>query len=535
MKEPTKLTLQKLHADFAARLPGRWEAIEKQWNTLNQHFDKQGLKDLHLAVHTLYGTTGSYGYPLLGRVMRDFEVYLKQLLDYREVNATHRSEISHLFLQIKETIQKATIPKTHARPLSKRAIENRFLLYLVEVEGQFERDLQKNLSEAGYELVLLKTFAELHVIIKKRLPAAIVIDGCHLDNDESKSLERLSYYYQITLICVVKQDDVPTRLKSIQAGVTVFLCKPVNVFHLINRLVQICRLSVNENYRILILEDSESLAAYYALILEEAGMTVRALTNPMDLMREMDDFDPRLLLLDLYLPGCTGFELAKVVRQEERYTSLPIVFVSTETDRYKQLAILNGCGGDDFLTKPVLPQNLVAAIKSRVHRSALVVSYIIQDSLTQLLNHSYSLTQLELEIARAHREHQWISVAMIDLDHFKKVNDDYGHPVGDMVLKKVAGFISGMLRHTDFIGRYGGEEFVIIFPNTSMENAVRLCNKIREKFATEPFVDNENEFFVTLSVGIANYPTYQTVDALIAAADRALYQAKLKGRNRVEF
>lgn len=535
MNEFAKIQLQELHADYVKQLPGKWEAIEKQWNILSQCFDKCGLKDLYLAVHTLSGAIGNYGYVELSRNMRDFEEYLQQLLDYSEVNATHCSEISHMVAQIKEIIQKKTSAQFSEVVLSNKAIENHLLLYLVEAQGKFEHDLQKSLSEVGYELVLLKTLAELLVFTEKRLPAAIIIDGCHLDDKEISVLERLKQYHQITMLCLVKHDDLSTRIKSIQAGASVFLCKPINVSYLTNRLVQICSMSANENYRILILEDSEYLAAYYALILEEAGMTVRAITNPMNLMKEMRDFNPRLLLLDLYLSGCTGFDLAKVVRQEERYASLPIVFVSTETDRYKQLAILSGCGGDDFLTKPVLPQNLVAAIKSRAQRSALVVSYIVQDSLTQLLNHSYSLTQLELEIARAHREHQGISVAMIDLDHFKLVNDEYGHPVGDMVLKKVAGYISGVLRRTDFIGRYGGEEFIIIFSNTSMDNAVRLCNKICEKFSTEPFADNGNEFFVTLSIGIANYPTYQTADALVAAADRALYQAKLKGRNRVDY
>ncbi len=123
---------------------------------------------------------------------------------------------------------------------------------------------------------------------------------------------------------------------------------------------------------------------------------------------------------------------------------------------------------------------------------------------------------------------------MVDLDNFKLVNDQYRHPVGDLILKKIAGFLAGMIRHTYFIGRYGGEEFAIILPKTNLASAIKLCNRIREKFTSTNFEANGNTFHLTLSIGIADFPTYQTVDSLVAAADRALYQAKSKGRNRVE-
>lgn len=402
-------------------------------------------------------------------------------------------------------------------------------------KGKFERSLQDNLKEVGYNLTFVKTLSKLKSLIKSECPAAIIIDECHLSEENIPELEKLQQTYHISMVCTVDNDDVPTRLKSIRAGASMFLQRPIDIFYLANRLIHLCSLAAKADYRVLILEDSESLANYYALVLEEAGMRVRVLTKPTQLMYELEEFNPNLLLLDLYLPECSGLDLARMVRQEERYAGLPIIFVSTENDRYKQLNILNSCGGDDFLTKPVFPQNLIAAVKSRAQRSALIVSYIVQDGLTKLLNHTYILTQLELQIARAQREPQTISVAMIDLDNFKQVNDKYGHPTGDMVLKKIANFLSSRIRHTDFIGRYGGEEFAIIFPNTSPPAAIRLCDRIRERFAVTIFEANDNAFQVTLSIGVADFPTYKSVDSLIAAADRALYRAKSNGRNRVEF
>ena len=535
MSQDDKTKLHQFQVDYAQPLLGNWAAIEAQWHTLSQYFDKPGVAAFHHVVHSLHEASSTCGYVLISQMLRDLEVYLEQLLNYQGITTTQKNEVSHLIERIKNTLQMDQKPLLGKTEFSHRVIDTRLILYLVGEKENFEHELQTSLRGIGYKLILLKTVDDLQATIKKQLPAAIILDELHFEDKRINELDKLRQYYQVTLLCIVKKDDLDTRLKSIRAGVTIFLRKPVNVFYLTNRLVQLCGLSRKEMDRILILESSESLATYYALILEEAGMNVHAITDPAQLMHELQDFNPRLLLLDLYFPGCTGFDLARVVRQEERYASLPIVCVSTESDRYKQLAILNDCGGDDFLTKPVLPQNLIAAVKSRAQRTALLVSYIIQDGLTNLLNHSYSLTQLELEIARAHREHHPIVVAMLDLDDFKRVNDTYGHPIGDMVLKKLARFMSDMLRHTDFIGRYGGEEFIIIFPNTNLTNAVRLCNKIREKFSAHSFKAEGLEFNVTLSAGLADYPTHQTVDALIAAADRALYQAKLKGRNRILF
>jgi diguanylate cyclase (GGDEF)-like protein len=165
----------------------------------------------------------------------------------------------------------------------------------------------------------------------------------------------------------------------------------------------------------------------------------------------------------------------------------------------------------------------------------LLNSYIALDSLTKLLNHTYILKQLSFEILRAERLKQHISLAMIDLDYFKQINDKYGHPVGDLVLKKFAELILARVRKTDFVGRYGGEEFSIIFPNTSQEMAYKLCTELCDKVSEHSFQIGDNTFYVTLSVGIAEYPSFITSDNIVAAADRALYRAKANGRNRVEI
>src|SRR5581483_11480586 len=151
----------------------------------------------------------------------------------------------------------------------------------------------------------------------------------------------------------------------------------------------------------------------------------KTINNPLDTLRAISEFKPDLLLLDIYMPGCTGIEIASVLRQDPKYMHIPIIFLSSEEDKFKQLAALN-LGGDDFLTKPVLPQHLIAAVKMRAKRAGIITSFIARDSLTNLYNHSSILHYLDLEMERAQRNQTPLSFVMIDIDFFKKINDRFG-------------------------------------------------------------------------------------------------------------
>lgn len=239
---------------------------------------------------------------------------------------------------------------------------------------------------------------------------------------------------------------------------------------------------------------------------------------------------PDMVLMDLYLPGCTGVELAQVIRQDRSYVSMPIVFLSTDTDVERQLEALD-TGGDDFLTKPIGDQYLISAVQSRARRSRILDSVVSRDSLTGLLKHTRIKELLDTEVERVRRSGSALAVAMIDLDRFKAVNDNYGHQSGDAVLKSLARLLRERLRSADSAGRYGGEEFLAILPDTDAEGARRVMDEIREAFVGLEHESGVNDqvFQVTLSVGIAEFRGDVSAEALTTAADRALYRAKEGG------
>jgi diguanylate cyclase (GGDEF)-like protein len=212
--------------------------------------------------------------------------------------------------------------------------------------------------------------------------------------------------------------------------------------------------------------------------------------------------------------------------------SLPIVYLSTETDLGCQLSALR-MGGDDFLTKPLTDPHLVAAVEIRAQRNRDLRALMTRDSLTELLNHVALKDRLAVELARSQRKGDKLAFVMLDIDEFKRVNDRFGHLAGDRVLRILAELLRQRVRMSDTVGRYGGEEFGIILPDCSIEDAARVIDKLRESFGDIRFGFDEERCRVTFSAGVAVAEPGMSVDDLIDRADQALYLAKREGRNRV--
>ena len=287
--------------------------------------------------------------------------------------------------------------------------------------------------------------------------------------------------------------------------------------------------------RVLVVDDDTDLAEHYRLVLLSAGIVVEVLHRPEQIIDRLGAFRPELVLMDLYMPDYPGQELAGVIRQYDNWASLPIVYLSAETDLELQIQAV-GRGADDFLTKPISDAHLVAAVRVRIDRARQLSAQISRDSLTGLLKHAAIKEMVDIEVARSQRNGTLITVAMLDIDHFKTVNDTYGHAVGDLVISSVAMLLRQRLRRSDIVGRYGGEEFAVILPECSEEDAYRLIEDIRLRFSTVHFNHEGREFTCTLSAGLASsrkLPDHGGAELLVAA-DEALYVSKRGGRNQVQ-
>lgn len=525
--------IQELFVSYSQNLPNKLQNIQNHWQELCENYTAKLFEDFYREVHSLTGSAGTYGYHELSKSARELESYLKTFLGAKVITTEKQIAISKLIKALLAT-ELRTDKIIYPDDLTS---EMNHLIYVLDQDSSFVSELRKEFNDAGFQLRRLNNFPELITLVqKKQLPLALIVDVEYLDMHNTEQLLSLEKEKDIVipLFCTAARGDIATRLRATRAGSVAFAQKPADAFYLTKVVAQITGPASSDPFKILVIDDSRSLAEYYALILQDAGMVTKILTNPLDTLDAVIDFGPDLLLLDIYMPECSGIELASILRQEPKFMHIPIIFLSAEEDKFKQLSALS-FGGDDFLTKPILPQHLVASVKSRAKRAGIISSFMMRDSLTGLLNHTNILHQLDLEILRAKHHNLPLTFAMIDLDHFKLVNDEYGHIMGDRVLKKLSELFITRLRKTDYVGRYGGEEFAIILPDTEAMQGKRLLDELREKFFQTKFDTNGTSFNVAFSGGIVSLQKNQTADQLIEAADQALYKAKLEGRNQVQL
>ncbi|MDX1456142.1 MAG: diguanylate cyclase [Marinobacter sp.] len=348
------------------------------------------------------------------------------------------------------------------------------------------------------------------------------------------TIEQLQERHETPIPVIFMSDEeggIETRLRASRCGGEEYFYPAVDPGQLIEKIETYTHGNTVEPYRVLVLDDSRAQAKFMETVLKKAGMKAHIITDPMQIIHALEQFSPEIIILDMYMPGCTGMEIARVIRQQDRFHSVPIIYLSAEDDVGKQLHAMS-LGGDDFLTKPIDPKHLVATIHNRGRRARSLLALMIRDSLTGLYNHTHTLHLLEQEIGKARQKEKPVCFAMLDIDYFKKVNDTFGHPIGDRVLRSLSMFLKQRLRKTDHIGRYGGEEFAIIFPDTSESDARAVLNEIRERFSELSQPAGDREFKVTFSCGVACWND-ETAQALCERADRALYRAKAEGRNCV--
>ncbi|HVK54940.1 MAG TPA: diguanylate cyclase [Burkholderiales bacterium] len=335
---------------------------------------------------------------------------------------------------------------------------------------------------------------------------------------------------QLFCLGVAKTLEVMVELGRV--GADVLIQAEQQTATALGRMLELIQTQEQDAFRVLVLEDSATAVAMIQRSLTQHGIDSKALNNPQQLLATVDQFRPDLVLMDMYMPHCTGVEAMRVLRQLPAYQALPVVYLSSETDMGMWIEALR-LGGDQFLTKPVNPVFLAAVVKSKIERHREMLRQSQHDSLTGLLNHTASKNRLSQLLAAAQPGEQ-LCVAMIDIDHFKSVNDTYGHPVGDQVIRSLGWLLKGRLRAWDIIGRYGGEEFIVVLRNASLSHAHAVLDRIRSDFSALPHDHGSGVMRATFSGGLAAYPIYSTSNELTEAADNALLEAKRRGRNRIE-
>ncbi len=529
--------LAALQRDYLAQLPQRLAAIEEAWSRLAaDSWAVEPARELLRLVHNLSGSGATFGVAELSAAAREFEQQLQAAIGERSPPAAQaRARMQAALAQLRAVVGRppavagswSTPPGTGVPATKGRT------LFLADADPVSGRQLALQLGHYGYRVRQLADPAALDAAIATESPAAVLLDVPLADGEGVQALGRLrARGFAGPVILLSAGGELAVRLSAVRAGAAAFFTRPVEIGELVDRLDTLVDPRPAEALRVLIVEDSIALADFYAAVLEHGGLRVVVVHDPMHALQVLDELDPDLILMDVYMPGCSGLELASVIRQQSRYLSIPIVFLSTEQDLGRQLEAL-GLGADDFLTKPIEAGHLLRAVQTRAERARALRRLMLHDSLTGVLNHTAITARLEDEIARAERAGLPLALAVIDVDQFKAVNDSHGHLIGDRVLRSLTRLLRQRLRRTDVVGRMGGEEFVIIMPDTDLEAGCGVLEAMRESFEQVEHQAASGPFRATFSCGLAAHRPGRSPVALIEAADGAMYRAKQAGRNRV--
>ena len=299
--------------------------------------------------------------------------------------------------------------------------------------------------------------------------------------------------------------------------------------------------------RILVAEDELTFRHMLKTFLTKWGYQVGVVSDGLEAWKVLQGEDrPRLALLDWMMPGMDGAEVCRAIREKKPD---PYVYLILLTSRDQKQDVVEGmeAGADDYLIKPFDPREL----RARIHAGERIIELedrliraqealrelATHDPLTGLLNRRASLESLSGELSRAYRSGNPVCIIMGDIDHFKRINDAHGHLAGDEVLCEVARRMQRSLRRYDTIGRFGGEEFLLVLPECSLEEGVKLAERVCDLVRSEPLKAKNEPLQVSISLGVtvANRLAPEDLEALLGAADAALYRAKEAGRDRVEF
>lgn len=533
--ESVREKLKGLRKVFETQLPEKVRQIEKAWEALYlDGWEPQKAEDTVRLLHTLAGTAGTFGFSAIREAARTMEAMLRAASRDGIVPAAgeHLAALKASCGEADVSLPSAVPREAEPEPVQPDGDE----IFLVDDNPVAGESIAVQLRCYGYRISTFSSLAALNDALKTATPGTIIMDLSFPEGSGAGAgavteiQSRLKT--PVPVMYLSGRSDFRSRLEAVRSNAAAYFVKPVDVCRMVDRLDVLTARKPRVPFRILIIDDEPLLADYHATVLRHADMTTAVVTDPAQTLDTLNDFRPELILMDVYMPGCSGVELANLIRQDETYIDIPIVYLSSETDVNRQLAAM-GRGGDDFLIKPIRPDHLITSVRLRADRYRMLRSFMLYDGLTGLLNHTKTKEQLDIEVSRAMRQHTMLSFAMIDIDHFKSVNDTYGHPVGDQVIRSLARLLRQRLRATDTVGRFGGEEFAVILPDTDERTALRILNELREDFAKIRHTGRGGLFPVTFSCGVVCLAPGSTVAVLLDEADKSLYAAKRSGRNRV--
>ena len=510
--------LAELRKDMAAFLAGEPDAIA----SLTGRF------------HRLAGSGGSYGFDDISIISKEIEQWLRRE-PIVAPSTENRTRLSSAVERLSAAFDTAALELDSIHELPQHG-DFGWRARIVGPSGLLQRQVEQILSQAGYIVSNDPGTGEPARVPLSERPDLLVLlaDPNGADPYATATAWSGAGAARPRAMMLVDSSGLADPVRAVSAGIDAVLAPDRVAAELPRYAKTLARVGAPPSRVLLAIKDA-GLASELTRTLEPANLQVAHYTDMASVHEALLREPPDVVLSEL-APGLDGLALTRLMRQDARFALLPVICLAREdtlTDRIEAIK----AGADHLLIHPVEGPLLTHLIVNRAERGRRLREMVHRDGLTGLLNHATLMAELEHTLEYARRHGETFGFVMADVDHFKRINDQYGHLVGDQVLLHLARLLQQTVRASDLIGRYGGEEFGLVLRRTDRAGAGILAGKLRHALVAEPALIGENKQLpVRISMGIACYPADGlTAAALALQAAQALYRAKRGGRDRVEY
>jgi|KBSSwiStaDraftv2_1062776.scaffolds.fasta_scaffold11763_2 diguanylate cyclase (GGDEF)-like protein len=402
-------------------------------------------------------------------------------------------------------------------------------------------EVDQKIETSGYELTLLDSVDELKEVLAAFAPHLVIVDAPFQDSLESigdmVKAARARLGRRLALLAFSDSGELPVRLRAMRAGADSFVPLPTQSSEVMGRMAELLDADTTDPFRVLIVEDDRSQAIFAESILRKAGMNTAAVTDPLAALDRLEGFNPELILMDLYMPNCSGMELTAIIREREAFINTPIVFLSGEHDEEKHFEALNA-GGDDFLSKPIRPKHLISAVTNRVRRARTLgkraQAQNPRDPVTGLYQRAHVLDRLNATLAGEDATAQSGGLLYVEIDGAGQIRERVGLTIFDALLNQVGAFIASHIEAKDLAARYGDTSFILLCHSGDDAALAKLALDLRDRTSREVFEHEGKTLTVSLGFGICAFAAgLGDAGAMLNAAERAFADARTPGGDRV--
>lgn len=541
-KKTLQETLEALRDEYARALPGKIKNLQEDWKILKHAWSDGKLGSFQRDVHKITGDAGAFGFSEVTEYARPLDMTLIALIQSgHPPSGEELRKIEDGLEWIDVAAQNSDEQKAYNDAMEEQAAKKNKLIYLVEDDEDFSKYLAIQLRHLGYSVRVFNTIKNLVKSTKEEPPAALIMDIMLAEGELAGPQVMLKIQKDrdepLPVIFMSARVDMKARLAAVRANGDAYFTKPFDFDALAAKLEELTSRESTLTYRAMVVDDTGKYGEKYVKMLRKEKIQAKFLSNPMRILEAMEKFSPEIILINTQLSTLSGLELAMVVRQQEKYASLPIIFFAQQFDRTLRRSAMHGMA-DDYLNENIEPEQLVATVINRIrqtrHHRERIQELRNRDPISGLYNRNYLLSQLDLVDKGDYDAAYPLAVLYISVDNYSGIEKIMGLPVSQSLIKDTAKFLESCSTEKDLLARLNEHSFVIISFDRLLENVRGLAESIRSTLENHSVEMEGQEISSTCSIGIGlRHHSSENPQQALQDADSACATARKQGGNQI--